>query len=441
MPHATPLSRRRFVGAAAASAAAAAVGGGVPLVVSPAALGRVAGRAAASNRITLGFIGVGYMTRGHLDAFLKSADTQVLAVCDVDTTRREHAKGMVESAYAGSEPGWKGCAAYVDYRELLARDDIDAVVIGTPDHWHAPMVLAAAAAGKDIYCEKPLSLTLGEAKRMIDAVRANDRVFQTGSQQRTEFNQNFVRAVEYVRSGRIGRLVCVVAGVGSTKYGPSPVPCDLPEEPMEPGLDWDRWLGPAPLRPYNSVLSPRGVHSHFPAWRWYREYSGGMITDLGAHSFDIAQWALDADASGPVQVLPPRDPAGRFGARCVYASGVELIHGGPFGITFVGESGEVSVNRETIRSNPESVIKDPLRDGEVRLPRAASHHADWIDAIRSRRRPICDVEVGARSVAVCHLFNLAYQHRRALTWDPQRWEFPGDAQANSWRDYAYRREA
>ena len=282
------VSRRSFVTAAGTTALTL----GMPAIVPARALGRE-GKAAASERLTLGFIGMGKQNGGHLRFFLRKAETQVLAVCDCDTTRREHARKQVDEHYAkektkGSET--KDCQGYNDFRDLLKRGDIDAVVIATPDHWHAIQIIEACKAGKDIYCEKPLTLTILEAKTVIEAVKKHSRVLQTGSQQRTEFDGRFRKACEYVRSGRIGKVQTVHAGLG----GPSR-PCDLPEEPMEPGLDWDLWLGPAPKRPYNSILSPRGVHDYFPNWRSYIEYSGGGMTDFGAHHFDIAQWGLNRD--------------------------------------------------------------------------------------------------------------------------------------------------
>jgi predicted dehydrogenase len=414
------FTRRHFLGQSALAA---------PALLTASALGQEA-KQAPSERLTLGFIGVGKMNSGHLRSFLGRADTQVVAVCDVDTARREHAKDIVEKKYGeGRRTDYKGCAAYVDFRELLARDDIDAVVIATPDHWHAIPVIEACKAKKDIYCEKPLSLTIHEAKVMIDAVRKYDRVFQTGSQQRTEFAGRFRKACEYVRSGRIGKVQVVHVGVG----GPS-VWCDLGEEPMQPGLDWDRWLGPAPKRPYNSILSPRGVHNHFPNWRQYREYSGGGYTDFGAHHYDIAQWGLGMDDSGPVEIIPHDDEHATKGLRYIYANGVEMVHGGPSGVTFVGTEGLISVDRGYLISVPDKILKEPLGDKDCHLPTAPSHHEDWVRSVRARKRPICDVEVGARSVTVCHLGNLAYWNHRRLRWDPKEWTFVGDSQANSWLD-------
>ena len=416
------VTRRRFLSAAGAAIAA-------PVMIPRRVLGYGAA-ASAGNQVTMGFIGMGRMNLGHLGWFLGQGDCRVLAVCDVDTTRREHARQRVDERYGA---GGKGCWATSDCNELIARKDIDAVVIATPDHWHTIAILGACKAHKDVYCEKPLTLTIHEAKSAIDAVRKYDIVFQTGSQQRSD--REFRHACELVRSGRIGKLLHVYAAVG----GPSQW-CDLPEEAMEPGLEWDRWLGPAPKRPYNSVLSPRGVHGHFPNWRNYREYSGGMMTDWGAHHFDIAQWGIGADGSGPVEIIPP-EGGGNSGVRYVYAGGVDLIHGGykgRGGVNFVGTDGEIFVDRGRLQSWPESIIKEEVGDDGVRLYRSPGHQRDWLNCVRSRKRPICDVEIGAGSVTVCHLGNLAYWNRRSLKWDPAKWEFVDDKEANGWRDYERR---
>jgi predicted dehydrogenase len=352
-----------------------------------------------------------------------------VAVCDVDTTRREHAKKLVDDKNGNSD-----CKAFVDYRELLAMKEIDAVVICTPDHWHLNQVLDSCAAGKDIYCEKPLTLNLSEGPRMIGAVRKHKRVFQTGSQQRTEFDGKFRTACEYVRSGRIGEVLTVHVGVPT-----SSVFCDLPEEKMEQGLDWDRWLGPAPVRPYNSVLSPRGIHTHYPQWRKYREYSGGGLTDMGAHNFDIAQWGLGKDESGPTEVIPPRDEKAEYGATLLYAGGPRVVHGGPDGITFIGTKGQIHVFRDRLSSIPDDILKVPLKDEDVKLPKAPSQIRNWLDCVKSREKPICDVEIGARSIACAHLCNLAYWHRKRLRWDPAKWEFVGDTEADEWREYERRK--
>jgi predicted dehydrogenase len=375
----------------------------------------------------MGFIGVGKQNRFLLTRFL-AKDTQVVAVCDVDTTRRESAKQMVEAAYAQNAPGgYKGCTAYADFRELLARKDIDAVCVATPDHWHAIVVVAAAKANKDIYCEKPLSLTIHEARAMVKAVRKHNRVLQTGSMQRS--SSEFYKACMLVRNGRIGQIKQVIADVGtSSKW------CDLPEEPMEAGLNWDMWLGPAATRPYNSILSPRGIPKDFPAWRNYREYSGWGMTDWGAHHFDIAQWGLGMDDSGPVQIIPPEDPNAWTGVRFVYANGVQLIHGKSGGVLFVGTDGQIFVNRGKFWITPETLGNEPIPENGVQLYKSTDHYQDFLDCVKTRKRPICDVEIGCRSVTVCHLGNLAYWYRRTLNWDPVKERFIGDAEANTWLD-------
>ena len=421
MNHAHHFSRRQFLKTTSAAIIAA------PSIL-PSSIWAAAKQ--PNDRLTLGFIGMGKQNSGLLNGFIHNKGTQVVAVCEVDTTRRENARRKVEDFYAKqtNRGSFKGCEAYNDFRELVARKDIDAVVIATPDHWHALTVIAAANAGKDIYCEKPLSLTIREAREMVNAVRRNKRVFQTGSMQRS--SQEFRKACELVRNGRIGKVKTVIVGVG----GPSKW-CDLPEEKMEPGLDWNFWLGPAPMRPYNSVLSPRGVHDFFPNWRSYREYSGGGMTDWGAHHFDIAQWGLGMDDSGPVEIIPPADPAAGTGVRYLYANGVEMIHdSSKGGVTFIGTDGKIFVDRGKFEATPESIGQEPQGDKAIRLYASSNHQQDWLDCVRSRKRPICDVEIGCRSVTVCHLGNLAYWNHRRLKWDPKKEKFIGDKEANTWLD-------
>jgi len=429
---AAPAAVRSLMGALVPSlirgAAPALIPGAAPTLAAAAAVGAGA-RAAPSERITVGFIGCGKMANDyHLSELLQFPDVQALAVCEVDRNRREHARRRVEGAYS-KDGAYKGCAEYVDFRELLGRKDIDAVCIATPDHWHAIPIVEACKAGKDVYCEKPLTLTIAEAKLAIDAVRKHGRVFQTGSQQRSNVFGPFREACEIVRSGRLGKVRRVSVGVG----GPS-VPCDLPGEAMEPGLDWELWLGYAPVRPYSSVLSPRGVHNHFPAWRNYREYSGGGHTDMGAHHYDIAHWALDLDGTGPSEIIPPENPKATSGVRYVYDGGLEIVHGGPGGCVFEGASGELRIDRGHLSSQPEWITKEPLGEKDVRLFRSPGHHRNWIDCILSRESPVAPVEAGARTVTVIHLGNLAYWNHRKLRWDPKAWRFVGDEEANRWLD-------
>jgi predicted dehydrogenase len=374
------------------------VGLAAPLVVRSTAFG-------ANDRITTGIIGLGGPAGGG------DGRTQLLAVADP----REDKVGRFR--------GRKEVAVCRDFRELLARDDVDAVFIGTPDHWHAIAAIEAAQAGKDIYCEKPLSLTIREARAMVTAARRYARVFQTGSQQRSEFAGRFRFAAEMVRSGRIGQVREITVNVG----GPSS-DRDEPPEPVPPGLDWDLWLGPAPKRSFSPKI--------LTGWRAYKDFSGGGFTDMGAHHFDIAQWALDMDHSGPVEILPPN---GRDVRRLtyVYANGVKVYHGGGGGdVVFFGTEGRISVSRGDLQSWPASIMAKPIGPNEVSLhpDPPGDHKGDWLRCIRSRRRPVADVEAGCRTVTVCHLGNLAYWLGRPLRWDPAKEEFIGDAEANRWLD-------
>jgi predicted dehydrogenase len=400
------LSRRRFLGAAAAGVAA-------PFILDSHIRAQERRGQGPNGRINIGFIGVGIMGRGHLDALLRSRDVQIVAVAEVHRGRRDDAVQRVHRAYAAQRKAgtYTGCAAFNDFRDLLARRDIDAVLIATPDHWHAIPAILACRARKDVYCEKPLSLTIAESRAMVQAASDNNVIFQTGSQQRTEFNGYFRKAVEYVRSGRIGRVRTVRVGVG----GPARA-CDLANEETPEGIDWNFWNGPSPDRAFNHILCPTNVHNHFPAWRNYREYAGGGLADMGAHHFDIAQWALDKDTTGPTEIHPPE--RGDTGLRFVYADGVEMFHGGDVDCRFEGADGRIDVRRGGIASTPDTILRTPLGERDFHLPAVGNNHRqNWIDCIRTRRRPVADVEIGARSAQVCHLANIGYRLRRMLRWD------------------------
>jgi len=408
-------SRRQFL----QSASAAAVAG--PLFI----MSQGRGAPGPNDKIVLGFIGVGTMGRGHVGRFLGQKDVQIVAVCDVVKERRDSAQKTVDDRYAADKdtPGYKACAVYNDFREVLARKDIDAVVIATPDHWHAIPCVQAANAKKDIYCEKPLTHSIGEGQKIVDAVKKNQVVFQTGSQQRSEFGGRFRLAVELVRSGRIGKLQMIHIGVG----GP-PKACDLPEQPVPEGTDWEMWLGPAPQRAYNEVLCPKGVHKHFPAWRAYKEYAGGGLADMGAHHFDIAQWAMDMDSSGPVKIEPPAQ--GGSGLKFTYANGVVMVHGGPADCVFTGDRGTIHVSRGKIDALPGDILKQPIGEKDFQVYPSTDHARNWLDCIKSRKEPICSAETGQRSAAVCHLANIGYELRRPLQWDPVKEQFVNDAAAD-----------
>jgi len=383
-----------------------------------------------NNQIQIGLIGYGRRTIGIANALAEAKEARMVAVSDCVDARLENGVTHVTSLYQKQNRSLENVRGYRNFRAIIEDKSIDAVVIGTPDHWHAIMAVMAARAGKHIYCEKPLTRTIGEGRAVVKAARKHNVVFQTGSQQRTEYGGKFRKAVEYVRSGRIGTLKSVYIGVG----GP-PVPDDLPNEPLPEGIDWEMWLGPAPQRGFNEVLCPIGVHKHFPQWRRYREYAGGSLSDIGAHHFDIAQWAMDEDSSGPVSVSPPDDPSATQGLAFKYRSGVEMIHGqerGRRGCVFVGTEGEIYVDRSVLESTPGSILEQPLGSNDFHLPPVAPRHQfDWLECIRSGARPVADVEIGHRTNTVCMLANLGYQLGRDLRWDPVAEVFVGDSEANS----------
>ncbi len=384
------LSRRGFLKSAAAAALAA------PTIVPRTSFG-------ANERITAGIIGLGGPAGGG------GGGTQTVAVCDVRQDKLDRHKNNTS------------VEQYRDFRELLERDDIDAVFIGTPDHWHAIPAIAAAKKGKDIYCEKPMSLTVREARAMASAVRRYGVVFQTGSQQRSEYGGKFRFACEMVRSGRIGQVKRIHVNVGGpSKHIPTAA------EPCPPGVDWNMWLGQAAWRPFNSHV--------LRSWRAYRDFSGGGMTDWGHHHFDIVQWALDMDRSGPREIYPP-DGNDFKHLTYVYENGVQVHHGGAKGaqIEFIGTDGRVMVDRGTLATDPANIMAKPIGPNEVRLYTVTGGHKNnWSECIRTRKRPICDVEIGCRSVTVCHLGNIAYWLNRPLKWDPVKEDFIGDPEASRW---------
>jgi len=430
------ITRRTFLKGATALAVA-------PYVAAPSSLG-ADGATAPSNRITLGFIGVGMMGWGHVRCCLSYPDAQVLAVCDVDRWRRGNAKATVEQGYAEQRPGGtpRGCRAYNDLRDLLSRDDIDAVIVATGDRWHALATVLAAKAGKDIYCEKPASLTVREARAMVRVGRRYGRVFQIGLQQRS--TAEFHIACGLVQRGAIGKVRVVYINHPGTSGDAL-----LPAEPVPEGLDWNLWLGPAPWRPYNRRYHPYGRPPHVVPWHFCRDFGGGNLTSNAVHAFDVVQWGLGMDESGPVEITPPE--TGEVPVLTYrYASGVLLqVVGGrlnrqrvfvpqgwseemrltPFGALFVGEDGWVQVGRGGhLKAYPAAML-----DGARRRPGGGSilgHHQNWLNCIRTRGRPACDVSVGCQSTIVAHLGCIAHWTGRALTWDPANELFVGDDEAN-----------
>ncbi|MBT8184560.1 MAG: Gfo/Idh/MocA family oxidoreductase [Eudoraea sp.] len=422
-------SRRNFIRTSALTAAAFTI---VPRHV----LGR--GYTAPSDKINLGFIGLGKQSRGLANRFINRTSSQIVAGCDVWTTKTAWFQNHVQKQYAKDRLAdeFNGVEVYGEYKELLDREDIDAVVIASPDHWHAIMAIDALNKGKHVYLEKPLTHRIAEGIALVKTVKSTEKILQTGSMQRS--SENFRRACELVRNGYLGEIQKILVNVGDPA-----IVYDLPEEEMPAEVDWNRWCGPAPLLPYNHRLAPANNDVKFwPDWRKYKETGGGLLCDWGAHMFDIAQWALGMDHSGPVRYIPPEDSTAVRGLRMIYANGIEMVHEDfdrGWGVRFIGNEGTLDVSRSYLETDPENILSAELKDTDIRLYNSNdNHYQDWIDAISNNTNPLCDVITGHRSASVCNIANIAYQLGRSLEWDPVYEHFKGDAEANSMRARANR---
>ena len=395
MSHNQRVSRRGFLTAASAGAWAA------PLVVEAGVFG-------ANDRIAMGSIGMGGQGRGDMGGFLGFEEVRVLAVCDVVAEHRQQAKAMVDQRYANTD-----CAATKDFREITRRDDIDAVLIATPDHWHAIIAIDAMRHGKDVYCEKPETLTVRQGRVMTEVARRYGRVFSGGSQRVWEDYQWFHRMV---RGGVIGQVREAWVNVG----GPSG-PCYLPPIPIPPEVDWDLWLGPAPWRPFHPTLIRGG-------FRPFRDYSGGGMTDWGCHGFGGALFACNLHQTGPVEIIPP-DGKDHPLLTYVFANGVRMYHGGAWRemLAFRGTEGEI----------PARDTNEKPRPPDVHIPNYRGRggiFGDFLHCVRTRERPFRDIEIAHRTATHCHLGNIAYWLKRPLKWDPIKEEIVGDAEAARWLD-------
>jgi predicted dehydrogenase len=417
------ISRRNLLGASAAAVTA-------PMVIPSSALG-LAGYTAPSERLTFGMIGMGQMMNAHFHGMLNRKEIQILAVCDVDTGKREKAKKAVESKYASAmgTGSYKGCGCYNEHEKIMERSDIDACFIVTPDHWHVPIALDAVRSGKDVYVEKPMSLTIKEGRILSDAVRRHGAVLQVGSQQRSEYS--FGKAVEMVRSGWIGKVHTIYASLGRFPDGKA-----LPEQPIPEGFDYDRWLGPTPWYPYNKK---RVEGNYAGGWRCYWEYGSRKNGDWGAHHYDIIQWALGKDDSGPEFFFPRGwDDSGCQGYK--YKNGPIVYRDFPrrkFNsmIEFYGDKGAIGVGRGgDLKSDPSELKNRPLSASDVHLRATESHHDNFLKAIRTRKRTIADVEIGHRTATICHLSAISERLNRTIQWDPAKEEIVGDAEASKWLD-------
>ena len=388
-------SRRRFLKATGLAIAA-------PYVITSAALG-AEGRPPASERIVMGTIGTGGQGTGDMGGFLGFPEVQMVAVCDPAPDHRENAKKLADQHYGNQD-----CKAYNDFREVLARDDIDAVLIGTPDHWHAIITIAACQHGKDVYCEKPECLTVREGRAMVDSVRRYGRVFSGGSQRVLGDYGDWPRLV---RGGALGEIQECWVSCG----GPSGE-CYLPPQPIPPGLDWDMWLGPAPWRPFHETL----IHGGF---RNYRDYSGGGMTDWGAHRFGAATFAIGVHQTGPVEIIPPDGKDVKL-LTYRYANGLRMYHGGTDNIIYQGTAGQLPGKHKPLL---ERVEMEAYRG-------RGGIFGDFLHCVRTRERPFRDIEIAHRATTVCHLGNIAYWLKRPLKWDPDQEQLIGDPEASRWLD-------
>jgi hypothetical protein len=468
------MNRRAFLKQGTATAGALVMPGWIPASARGAE-----GAVPPSNRINVALIGRGLMGTGHLRRLAGDRAFQVLAVCDPDRSRREAGQTVVEETYATERASgqYRGCAACNDYRDVLARADIDAVVIATPDHWHALQAIDAAKAGKDIYCEKPISVTIQEGRRLVEAVRQHRRVFQTGTQYRSI--PTIRQVVHFIRDGGLGKVKSVFAiwndlggFIGAERFKPyadvlkpaqngrSYVPLDfpLPEEPVPEGLDWDLWVGPAPWKPYNRLYHTNPSPGVVP-WSFCEAFGVASVTWHHSHSADVIQYALGVEKSGPVEIHHPS--SGRYPTlTCEYVNGTRLHlvdHWGQvkelykavppdarlaglFGGVFVGERGWVTTlsTGGPIEGGPDKLFEEmKLKTREVNIG-ANNHHANWLECIKSRQAPSSDEEIGHRSASLGHLALLACRLRRSLKWDPVKEEFPNDDEANRLRSRATR---
>lgn len=423
------VTRRTFVKTAATAASVIAV---PTMITRP-----IRGQEAASERVTMGFIGVGSRGNAHVNGLTGKPGVQAMAACDVDRNYLDRARNTIIGKNKKLGRG-ETCDTYIDYRQMIERKDIDAVVITTPDHWHTRIAVDAMRAGKDVYCEKPLTLTIEEGKLICQVVTETGRIFQVGTQQRS--GRQFLETVAFVRDGGLGKVSKVNCSIGAPPTCP-PQKAELP--PTD--LDWDRWQGQTPRVPYTK----RRCHYEF---RWWYEYSGGKMTDWGAHHVDIAQWGIGMEKTGPHTIggtskhpvafkdgYPTEtdryNTAVEFDVKAVFANGVEMTirHDGQNGITFTGEKGEVFVSRNgnTGKLNGQKLPVTPEQIAKVyKTDMGPDHYGNWLHCLKSRGEPVSDVFSHHRILTTCHLANIAIRLDRKLRWDPVKEQIIGDEQAN-----------
>ncbi len=426
----TQLTRRKFLKSAAVGAAGVVV---MPQFLASCVQNKKENGAEKDEIIRLGFIGLGQQAMYLLNGFIGMPGVEVVAGCDVYGIKKERFLKRVNDHYASQQKA-VAVEVYENYKDLLAQEDIDAVVIASPDHWHAFMAIDACKAKKNIYLEKPLTFTIKEGQMLVKTVRDNGIILAVGSQQRSD--ANFQHAVNMVRDGKIGKIEKIYAYVGAP-----PKPYDLPEEPVPADLNWPLWLGPSEYVHYNSQLNPPisldpdQDEQFWGAWRWYSELGGGFTTDWGAHMFDIAQWALDMDGSGPVEIIP----AGYQNTKYLtfkYANGTIMTEE-PFneqqtkGVKFVGDNGWIEISREHFLASDDSLLPTQVEETEGAYETKIPHLENFIDSIKNNSDPVVPVEIGHRSCTVCTLGNMAYELKRPIKWDPAAEKFVDDDEANN----------
>jgi myo-inositol 2-dehydrogenase/D-chiro-inositol 1-dehydrogenase len=446
MPRTNPpvgMTRRNFLKAAGVSLMA-------PIILPPGLAGRTTagmiGQTPPSDTMLLGVIGTGRQGQGDMQELIYrglESGARVVAVCDVDRHRLEDAQWLAEKIYAAElgKGNYKGIDVYGDFRELLARPDINGVLIVSPDFWHALHGIAAAKAGKDIYLEKPLTYSIVEGRRLVEAVRQNKRILQVGSQQRSSIY--FRLACEAVRNQRIGKLQTIRLWLPEDQGAG-----DATEMPVPKNLDYDFWLGPTALAPFSEDRVHPQMSYDRPGWLQIERYCRGMITGWGSHMNDIAQWGNGSDETGPVEIeakaeFPERglfDVHTTFRAEALYANGVRLLMetGDPAGVRFEGDRDWVFVTREELKASDEKVLNQEPGEGETRLYRSSNHMKNFLECMRSRKDPVAPVEVGHRSNTICVLAHIAMKLGRKLRWDPGAERFIDDDEANKWLDYPHR---
>lgn len=388
------------------------------------------GFTAPSDKVNLGFIGLGKQGGILANFFITNTNVQIVAGAEVWAPKQEWFKKEVQDYYAKQRQvnTYKGVETYTNYQNIITRKDIDAVVIATPDHWHAIQSINAMNAGKDVYCEKPMTNTIAEGRAMVKAVKKNKAVLQVGSMQRSW--ARFEKAKDIVRSGQLGNIKKVLVNVGDPAK-----PYDLPSEPMPKGIDWNLWCGPAPLLPYNAILAPEIV-KEYPRWRNYKEVAGGILSDWGTHMFDIAQWCLDMDKTGPITYIPPKDPNAVRGLKMYYDNGIEMVHedfGREWGVRFIGELGTMDVSRSYLDSSIVDLFQPETDNYKKIVIEKGNHYQNWVDAIKTRNQPHCDVETGHRSASICNIANIAYELNETLHWNPEKEKFKNNKMANQAR--------